>query len=64
MSIGKVKWQSIVSNYASLVDFLLLSYTVPPRTFFSEIHEVEPGSWLRVTRRGIERGTHWVRIFS
>ena len=46
-------------DYASLVNFLLLSYPIPPRTFFSEIHEIEPGSWLRVTQQGIERGRYW-----
>jgi asparagine synthase (glutamine-hydrolysing) len=58
-ALHELSARSLTLNYASLVDFLLLSYTVPPRTFFSEIHEVEPGSWLRVTRRGIERGTYW-----
>lgn len=46
-------------NYASLVDFLLLSYSIPPQTFFSEILEVNPGSWLRVTRQGVESGKYW-----
>ncbi len=51
--------RSLTLNYASLVNFLCLSYTLPPQTFFSEIQEVEPGSWLRVTRQGVERGTYW-----
>ena len=46
-------------DYASLANFLSLSYTPPPHTFYSEILEVEPGTWLRVTNRGIERGTYW-----
>lgn len=58
-ALQELSARSLTLNYASLVDFLLLSYTVPPRTFFSEIQEVEPGSWLRITRRGIERGTYW-----
>ncbi|MGC3973128.1 MAG: asparagine synthase (glutamine-hydrolyzing) [Nitrospira sp.] len=46
-------------DYRSLVDFLSLSYTAPPQTFFSEIREVEPGTWLRLTTQGIQRGTYW-----
>ena len=51
--------RSLTLNYASLVNFLSLSYTLPPQTFFSEIEEVEPGSWLRVTKQGVEGGKYW-----
>lgn len=46
-------------HYPALVEFLVLSYTVPPKTFFEDIHELEPGSWLQITKQGIRRGRYW-----
>ena len=46
-------------NYQALADFFVLSYPVPPATFFSGVYELEPGTWLNVSQRGIEKGRFW-----
>lgn len=46
-------------NYQALADFLRLGYTLPPATFFSDIRELEPGSWLEISPSGIARGRFW-----
>ena len=46
-------------NYQALADFLRLGYTLPPTTFFGDIREVEPGSWLEVSPSRIVRGRFW-----
>src|SRR5213596_1364010 len=30
-----------------------------PKTFFAEIHELEPGTWLKVSSDGIEKDRYW-----
>ena len=46
-------------HYPALVEFLVLGYTIPPKTFFEDIHELEPGTWLLVTQQGIRRARYW-----
>ncbi len=46
-------------NFEALADFFVLSYPVLPKTFFRDIHEVEPGSWLKAGKHGIETGRFW-----
>ncbi len=46
-------------HYPALVEFLVLSYTIAPKTFFEDIHELEPGTWLQITRHGMRRARYW-----
>ncbi len=46
-------------HYPALVEFLVLGYTVPPKTFFEDIYELAPGSWLQVTRQGLRGERYW-----
>lgn len=46
-------------HYPALVEFLVLSYPTPPRTFFEDIHELEPGSWIQITKQGMRQGRYW-----
>lgn len=46
-------------EYQALADFMMLSYPIGPKTPFSELHELEPGTWLQVTPTEISRGRYW-----
>lgn len=46
-------------NYQALWDFLTLSYTLPPKTFFQDIQEMEPGTWMQVSKKGIVQRRYW-----
>ena len=46
-------------HYPALAEFLLLSYTIPPKTFFEDIHELAPGTWLSMGHGGLRRGRYW-----
>lgn len=50
---------ALTLNYRALLSHLTLAYTIPPETFFAEVQELEPGSWLRVSRKGVEHGRYW-----
>lgn len=46
-------------NYRSLVNYLVFGYPVPEDTFFEDIFELQPGSWLTISEAGLERGVFW-----
>jgi asparagine synthase (glutamine-hydrolysing) len=46
-------------NFQALSDFLVLGYPLLPSTFFSDIYELEPGTWLKLTSKGIRKGRFW-----
>jgi asparagine synthase (glutamine-hydrolysing) len=46
-------------DYAALRDFVTLGYTVPPKTFFADVFQLPPGTWMEASRSGITRGTYW-----
>jgi len=46
-------------NYQALGDFLALGYPLAPKTMFSDLSELEPGTSLRVSRDGIEKMRYW-----
>ncbi|HEV2424117.1 MAG TPA: asparagine synthase (glutamine-hydrolyzing) [Terriglobia bacterium] len=46
-------------DYQALAEFLRLGYALPPATFFSDVRELEPGSWLELSPSGIARGQFW-----
>lgn len=46
-------------NYQALEDFLVLGYPLAPKTMFLDAFELEPGTSLRVSRRGIEKKRFW-----
>lgn len=46
-------------NYHALVDYFMLGYPLLPSTFFSNIYELEPGTWLQVSQKGLEKGSFW-----
>ena len=46
-------------NSGALADYLTLGYPLVPATFFQDIYELEPGSWLLATPRGVESGRYW-----
>lgn len=46
-------------DYGALSDFLVLGYPILPKTFFSNIHELEPGTWLTVKSHGLKKGRYW-----
>lgn len=46
-------------NYYALLSHLSLGYTIPSNTFFEEICEMEPGTWLMLGKRGVEKGRYW-----
>ena len=46
-------------NYQALEDFLVLGYPLAPKTMFLDACELEPGTSLRVSPRGIEKQRFW-----
>ena len=46
-------------NYQAFADFVVLGYPLAPKTMFLDLSELEPGTWLRVSRRGIEKRRFW-----
>lgn len=46
-------------DYQSLADFVALGYPLAPKTMFLDLSELEPGTWLRVSREGIEKRRFW-----
>lgn len=40
-------------NYQAFADFFVLGYPLVPKTMFSDVSELEPGTWLRVSRQGM-----------
>jgi asparagine synthase (glutamine-hydrolysing) len=46
-------------DYKACADFLVLGYPLIPKTMFSDLSELEPGTWLRVSREGIEKRRYW-----
>jgi len=46
-------------DYQAFADFLVLGYPLAPKTMFSDLSELEPGTWLRVSRQGIEKRRFW-----
>jgi asparagine synthase (glutamine-hydrolysing) len=46
-------------NYQALADFVVLGYPLAPKTMFLDLSELEPGTWLRVSREGIEKRRFW-----
>lgn len=45
-------------NYAALHDYLVYGYPLHPKTFFLDIQELEPGSWLRKSDNSAT-GRYW-----
>jgi asparagine synthase (glutamine-hydrolysing) len=46
-------------DYQALADFLVLGYPLAPKTMFLDLCELEPGTALRVSGRGIEKQRFW-----
>lgn len=46
-------------NYQALADFVALGYPLVPKTMFLDLFELEPGTWLRVSRQGLETRRFW-----
>lgn len=46
-------------NYQAFADFVVLGYPLVPKTMFSDVSELEPGTWLRVSRQGMEKRRFW-----
>lgn len=46
-------------NYQAFADFFVLGYPLVPKTMFSDVSELEPGTWLRVSRQGMEKRRFW-----
>jgi asparagine synthase (glutamine-hydrolysing) len=46
-------------NYQALSDFFVLGYPLLPKTFFAEIYELEPGTWLAVSSDRLAKGRYW-----
>lgn len=46
-------------DYRALADFLVLGYPLAPKTMFLDVSELEPGTSLRVSRKGIEKQRFW-----
>ena len=43
----------------ALAQFLTLSYSQLPGTFYQDIEELKPGTWLRFGTAGTEQGCYW-----
>lgn len=43
----------------AIVDFMMLSYPIGPKTPFSGIHELDPGTWVRVSPEGSKTVRYW-----
>ncbi|MES2355329.1 MAG: asparagine synthase-related protein [Pseudomonadota bacterium] len=41
------------------VNEIIINHCTYTRSFFLGVERLAPGSWLRVTEKGIEKGTHW-----
>lgn len=46
-------------DFRALADFFVLGYPLLPATFFKGCRELEPGTWLEVTRERISAGRYW-----
>jgi asparagine synthase (glutamine-hydrolysing) len=46
-------------NYQAFADFVVLGYPLAPKTMFLDLSELEPGTWLRVSRQGMENRRFW-----
>jgi asparagine synthase (glutamine-hydrolysing) len=46
-------------DYAALADYLVLGYPLLPATFFRDLNELEPGTWLIASPAGMSRGRFW-----
>jgi asparagine synthase (glutamine-hydrolysing) len=46
-------------NYRALADYVVFGFPLAPATFFADCHEVEPGTWMVVSRSGIRTGRYW-----
>jgi len=46
-------------DYQALSDFLVLGYCLAPRTFFSDVRELIPGTWLKLGHDGIVSRRYW-----
>lgn len=46
-------------NYEALVDHMTMGYPLIPNTFFQNIEEFKPGSWMRISKGKIERVQYW-----
>jgi asparagine synthase (glutamine-hydrolysing) len=46
-------------NYQAFADFVVLGYPLAPKTMFLDLSELEPGTWLRVSREGTEKRRFW-----
>jgi len=46
-------------NYQALADLFTLGYPLMPSTCFTEIEELEPGTWMDISRQGIKKGPFW-----
>src|SRR5258707_7860763 len=49
-------------DYQAFTDFLVLGYPLAPKTMFLDLSELEPGTWLRVSRQGIEKRRLWLSL--
>ena len=47
-------------DYNALADYFVFGYPLVPRTFFQNIYELLPGTWVHATYDGkLERGSFW-----
>ncbi|MEI6128050.1 MAG: asparagine synthase (glutamine-hydrolyzing), partial [Pseudomonadota bacterium] len=46
-------------NHKAVADFFVLGYPLMPHTFFGDICELEPGTWIHVAPSGTTRGRNW-----
>jgi asparagine synthase (glutamine-hydrolysing) len=46
-------------NYEAIADLFTLGYPVLPKTAFGDIYELEPGTWMTVSSRGLKKERYW-----
>lgn len=58
-SIRVVKKNDLSINHQAIHQFLNLGFIPNPLTIYNEVKKLEPGHFLRVTERGIEKQKYW-----
>lgn len=58
-SILELKNLNLEINYSALQDFLHLGFIPTPNSIYKNIHKMQAGTWLKVSRKGIEEVRYW-----
>ena len=46
-------------DYRALADYVVFGFSMPPKTLFLDCYELEPGTWMEVSRNSIRTARYW-----